>query len=149
MAQAAMIMQLIGTAMEAHGELAEGEAAWQAARMTERQLKQNANQTEAEGLRKGAEYRRMGDVMQGDARAAMAAGGGVTDDVGAITQLADIENVFDNNAMAAIYESRNRAQQQRYAGDVARAEGKFAKKSSRLKALSTVFSGGSKAAGMS
>lgn len=99
-----------------------------------------ANQAQASGQRRAIEVRRQGDQVQSDARAAMAASGGVTDDAGAIQQLADIQQAFDYNALSALYEGDSEARGLEI-------EDKFRKKISRTKQLATALSGASKAYG--
>ena len=148
MAEAAAVVMGIGTAVSALGQAAEGEAAEAASKMAARQLEHDADQSEAEGLRTAREYRRRGDRTKSDAIAAMAAGGGVSNDVGAIKTLADIEQVYDYNSMAAIYQSRNRAQQQRFQAETTREEGHMAKRAGYVKSIGTVLRGGAQASVM-
>ena len=142
MAQVALIA---ATAVTAMGQVQEGNAASAAGEFSARQNLQNAKQSKAEGIRRAIETRRQGDVLKSDATAAMAAGGGVTDDVGAIKTLADIEQVMDYNAMAAIYESDLQSQQQQLQASMDSMAGNQRKKASRTRAVGTVMSGASKA----
>lgn len=123
-----------GTALSVMGTLQEG-------KMQAAQYARNATAAFATGTRRAGEIRRQGDVLKSDAAAAMAAGGGVTDDVGAISTFAEIEQVVDYNALSALYEGETRAEDLRFAG-------KVAKSTSRAKAFSTVLSGTGLAAGM-
>tara|TARA_R110000851_G_scaffold9579_1_gene35531 strand:- start:2663 stop:3094 length:432 start_codon:yes stop_codon:yes gene_type:complete len=137
-----------GAAIGAMGAIQEGNAAEAAGKFTARQQQRNAKNSMAEGIRKATEIQRMGDRAQSDASAAMAAGGGVTDDVGAIKTLSDIQAVTDYNALSAIYEGDLKADTQNMQADMDRMAGKQAQQASRFKAASTVLSAGSKAYSM-
>ena len=122
-----------GTMLSAAGSLAEGKAADQSAKF-------KAKTQMATGTRKAAESKRAGDIVASNARAQMAAGGGSASDAGSIETLGKIKSEAEYNALADMYEAKTDASISRY-------EGKVAKKASRMKALSTVLSGGSKAYG--
>lgn len=131
MAQAApYILMAAGTALSAKSQMEEGaDTAAQHARA--------AKASYAEGTRKSAEIRRQGRVLKSDAAAAMAAGGGVTDDPGAIQQLSEIEQVVDYNALTALYEGSARAKELQRTG-------RAAAKAGRKRALATVIGSASK-----
>lgn len=135
MGQAVPALVLGSTALEmkAIGDEAKARAA-----LNERRAKAAT----AVGQRKASETRRQGRVIQSDAKAAMAAGGGVTDDAGAIEQLANIAQVTDYNQLAALYEGDTEA-------EGLRLENKFNKKIARTKQFATALSGASKAFGAS
>lgn len=147
MAAAVPYLILGGTALSMSGTLAEGEAAEEAGKLQASQYAKNAIAAQAEGTRKAGEIRRQGEALKSDAAAAMAAGGGVTDDVGAIETFADIEQAVDYNALAALYEGKSRADTMDFAGRTAKWEGKAAKSASRTKALGTALSGAGMAYG--
>ena len=92
----------------------------------------------ATGQRKAMEARRQGARTASDAQAAMAGSGGVTDDAGAIKQLADIEGVTDYNALAALYEGDSEARGLQI-------EDKFKRKASKTRQVATALGGASKA----
>ena len=137
------------TGMTALGEIGKGNAAEASGKFTARQNKRNAKASSAEGIRNANEIQRQGDQTKSDAAAAMAASGGVTDDVGAITTLTDIDAVTDYNALAAIYEGGLRSDSQNMQADMDKFTGKQAKNASRLRAVSTVMDGASKVYGNS
>lgn len=120
------IIMGVGTALSASGTMGEGT-------MQADQYARNAKASEATGTRRAAEVRRQGDIVKSDTAAAMVAGGGVTSDVGAISTLADIEQVVDYNALSALYEGSARADDLDYAG-------KIAKKTGKTKAFGTALS---------
>lgn len=92
----------------------------------------------ATGTRKGFEAKRVGDIAESNVRAAMAAGGGVATDPGAIEQLGKIKSRAEYSALASLYEGETGA-------DIARYEGEVKKKKAKAKALSTLISGGAEA----
>jgi len=94
----------------------------------------------ATGQRKAIEERRRGKAIQSDAVAAMAAGGGVSDDAGAIETLAKIEQVTDYNALSALYEGDSEA-------EGLRLENRYNKKIAKTKKFATALSGASTAFG--
>jgi hypothetical protein len=133
MAQAVPALILGSTALDMKAQNDEMKAK---AALNERRAKAST----ATGQRKASEIRRKGRVLESDAKAIMAAGGGVTDDAGAIEQLADIANVTDYNQLAALYEGDTEA-------EGLRLENRYNKKITRTKQLATALSGSSKAFG--
>ena len=133
MAMAVPALMLGSTAlnMKAQNDETKGQAALNLRR---------AKAATATGQRKATEIRRQGRVIQSDARAAMAAGGGVTDDAGAIEQLANIAQVTDYNQLAALYEGDTEA-------EGLHLENKINKKIGRTKQAATALSGASQAFG--
>lgn len=145
MAPAVLIAGAVITGM---GQLKEGADAEAAGKFSSRQGKRNAKASMAEGIRGANEARRQGAQTASDASAAMAGSGGVTDDVGAIKTLADIEQVTDYNAAASIYKGDQRAQTQTLQAKMDKLAGKNAKTSSYVKAAGTALSGASNAYSM-
>jgi hypothetical protein len=145
MAVAAMVA---GVALTAYSQSQEGEAAKVAAKSVARQQVSNAKAAEAEGQRRAIEVKRQGARTVSDASAIMAATGGVTDDVGAIKTIADIEQVADYNALASLYKSGSRADNLRFSAEMERRSGKAAQRAGNTRALGTALSGGSKAYSM-
>ncbi len=123
-------LSLIGasTALGVAGAVEEGKTAEQVAKF-------KAKTAMARGTRGAAEATRAGDIVESDARAAMAAGGGSASDAGAIETLGKIKAESEYNALSALYEGRQEA-------DLAIYEGKVKKKAARTRALSTAISGG-------
>ena len=146
MAPAAIMLG--AAAITAYGEGQKGSAAKAAGKFSARQGVRNAKSSMAEGIRKANEIRRQGDVAKSDAAAAMAASGGVTDDVGAIKTLADIEQVTDYNALSAIYEGGQKSDQQRLQAKMDKLSGKQAQTASYFKAAGTMLKGASSAYSM-
>lgn len=134
-----------GTALKAGGQIAEGNAAEQAAKFEASQMERNATATQAEASRAAYERGREGRILESDAIAAMAAGGGTSTDAGAVEIRSKILRDADYNVLSTIYEGGRRAEGQRMQAAGRRVEGKQAKRSSRLRALSTVISGGTSA----
>ena len=135
----------MANALKYAGMIQAGNTAAKAGTIKQRQLERSADASKARATRESAEIQRQGDLIKSDASAAMAASGGVTDDPGAIEQMTKIQQVVDYNALSAIYEGDVEAQQKRYAGKVARWEGKTAKQAKRLEAISTALSDASSA----
>jgi len=133
MAQAVPALILGSTALDMKAQNDEMKAK---AALNERRAKAST----ATGQRKASEIRRKGRVLESDAKAIMAAGGGVTDDAGAVEQLADIANVTDYNQLAALYEGDTEA-------EGLRLENRYNKKITRTKQFATALSGASKAFG--
>lgn len=132
MGAAAIPLILASTVISTSAAIEEGKAAERAAEF-------KAKTAMAVGSRKAYESKRSGDIVASDARAAMAASGGVTTDPGAIETLGKIKAEAEYGSLAAMYEGETGA-------NLAIAEGERAKKASRYKALSTVLSGGAKGA---
>lgn len=147
MAQAAIPLMAAGTVMGAGSAIAEGVATQKAKDYEAAQLFRGAKAVQARGTRASADQKRKGEIIQSNARAAMAGSGGVTTDPGAIEQLGDIKQATDYNALAAIYEAETKAQGLRARGKAAIYEGKAAKKAGARKALGTLLSGGGMIAG--
>lgn len=139
---------VVGAVVGAVGQHQQGQAADLAAKSEAMQRERNAKQTAAAGRRRAAEIRRQGRVRHGDARAAMAAMGGVADDVGALDQLDNLDAVSQYNALASIYESDVNADQQNYEANMARFEGRTARKAASMQAAGTVMQGVASGMGM-
>lgn len=133
---------IASTALKAGGSIMEGNAADQAAKFEAKQIEQNATARYAQGTREVDEALREGRIVASNARAAMAASGGLASDPGAIEHLAKINEEADYNALAALYSAETDVQGMQSQAAARRFEGKLAKKTSRIKALSTVISGG-------
>jgi hypothetical protein len=118
-------------------------AAKAAAKMEAAQLEKRANQEEAQGGREAIEIRRQGLVIQSDAKAAMAASGGVTDDEGAVKTLSDIHGVVNYNALAALFTAKETAQQTRDAAKVVRAGGRSTASAYKAEGRATLLRGAS------
>jgi hypothetical protein len=136
-----------GTAIGAGSAISEGITTQKAKDYEAAQLFQAAKAMQAKGTRASADQRRKGEIIQSNARAAMAGSGGVTSDAGAIEQLGEIKQATDYNALAAIYEAETKAQGLRARGKAALYEGKAAKKAGQRKALGTLLTGGGMVAG--
>ena len=96
-----------------------------------------AAQVKATGQRGAEETRRQGEQVSSDAMASMAGGGGVTDDPGAIKQLADIEHISDYNQLSALYGADTEVQGIQITD-------KYQRKQLKTKQASTALSGASK-----
>lgn len=141
----APVALVVAAGVTAMGQIQEGNAAEAAGKFSARQNERNAKNTMAEGIRAANETRRQGEQVKSDAAAAMAAGGGVTDDVGAIETLSDIEQITDYNALSAIYQGGVKADQQKMQAQMDRFTGQQRKDASRIKAAGTMLGGASDA----
>lgn len=130
-AAAPYIIMAVSTAMSMSAQDEEGE-------ITAAQHARAAKASSARGSRESTEVRRQGEIIKSDTVAAMVAGGGVSDDAGAIKHISDIEEAVDFNALAAIYEGETRAKEHR----VAR---KDVKSMTRKRTQATALQGASKA----
>jgi hypothetical protein len=97
--------------------LGQGAAAigdYQAGKAEQEQLIAAANAEYAQGTRKAREEARRSKQIASNARAAMAASGGVSTDPQATRQLAEIEQTGEFNALSALFDAESRAQGLRY-----------------------------------
>lgn len=134
-----------GTYLSYKGQKAQGKAAKRAGEATSRQYLKRAKQEEEHGAREAIEIRKQGKALRGNAKVAMVASGGSTDDVGAIKLDADLAGVVDYNAMAAIFEAHETAKQSRESARVARAGGQAASAAANRSAEATLLTGASSA----
>lgn len=109
-----------------------GTAATQVARFEAEQIMQNAKAIEAVGIRESTENKLRGDIMISNAKARMAAGGGSTQDAGAVEMTAKMEQNRDYNAAASVYQAKTQGQAARgravtrwIESDILEREGKF------------------------
>jgi hypothetical protein len=99
-----------------------------------------ATLAKATSQRRAMEARRQGDRTASDAQAVMAGSGGVTDDAGAVEQIANIKATSDYNALAALYSGNTEAKGLQI-------EDKMRRKASKNKQIATALGGASKAYG--
>ena len=136
-----MFASSVSTGMQVGGELREGKAIKASKDFEAAQLDRQATARYAEGTRSAYEDKRASDIVQSNARAAMAASGGTTTDEGATEQLAGIESRGKYNVLASLFDAEVDAQSLKLRADASRYEGKLAKHESKRRALSTVISG--------
>jgi hypothetical protein len=117
-----------------------GGGADKAAKFKAQQIERNAKAKRASGTRQTQEGLRKGRVLESDAIAQMAAGGGAFD-AGSIEQLAGLKQATDYNALTALFEAEEQAKGMDLAAKSVRIEGKMAKKKGQRKALSTILTG--------
>ena len=107
---------------------------------TAEQLEANAKAIQAQGSRAAYFRRRDADIMESDAKAAMAAGGGGVDTQG----LADINTAGDYNVVAELFDSERRASGVKKQAEAKRVEARLAEQRARRKkrsGLGSVLSG--------
>ena len=131
----------VGKAVEAGFGIFEGRAIKKSKDAEADQLRRAATLRQAAGTQDAYEQRKIGERVESDAIAAMAAGGGMTD----IEQLADIRSTTDYNVLSTLFASKNEAQQQRYAARIRNHEGRMAKRLSMVKGITTIISEAGKA----
>lgn len=138
-------LMVLSTALTAGGELAKGTAADKQAKYEGTQLDRAAKSKYATGTREAAEELRTGRIAESDAIARMAASGGTATDAAAIERLAKIQEASKHEALSSLYARGTEAQGLRHKAAARRYEGKLKKQQAKMKALTTVISGGSKA----
>jgi hypothetical protein len=131
------------TMFSASGQMAEGKSANRSARYEAEQYDNLSQAARAKGSHVAYDDRRQGRVLESDARAAMAAGGGSASDAGALELLGKIGAETQYNSLAALFEGETEAQGYKRKADTRRYEGKLAKSAGKRKALSTVLGGAS------
>jgi len=136
-------LSVISTLLSVKSSKEAAQAAGRAAELSSRQYERNARQELLAGERTAKEIKRQGEVIQSDTKAAMAASGGTTTDVNAVKTQAEIEQVVDYNALAAIYESEESAKDDLFAAKVVRAGGQAAQKTAKTSQIATVLGGAS------
>lgn len=136
----AVVAQAIGTAISAAGSIQQGKASEAASKYEAEQMVQQAKARYAQGTREAQEARRRADLMESNARAAMAGSGGVATDPGAIEQLSKIREVGDYNALAAMFEAESEGKGLRQAAKSRLHEGRLAKKTAFSTALGKAMS---------
>lgn len=134
----AKIASIGGTILSSVGAVQQGNAAQASANYQAAQLEQQGKTERALSSKKAAELERRKRVEQSDARATGAAfGGGVDYDV-----IGDLEEFGELDALTALWEGEEAAKGRNAQAAAARAEGRFQKRASRTKALSTLIDGG-------
>lgn len=133
----------IGTATTAFGQMAQGDAAEADAKFRAQQMRRKAIAEEASSQRDAIEERRKAMLLQ--SRATMlAAAGGTGVDIGAMDIISKIQREGEFNALTALFEGEERAATLRTGAEVSEFQGEREKKASRIKAISTIFSGAGK-----
>ena len=128
-------------ALQGYGQLQSGMAAEQAGLSDAVQLRANAKQSYAMGLRAAAERKREGDALMSDARAAIGAMGGDPSDAGSIDLLSKLDRENEYARLGLLYEAASE-----YGSGMRQAsnriiEGRNARKASRFAALGSVLGG--------
>ena len=139
MSGAGAVMGAVSNVMNFRSSAAESDYNYESEKNRARQLEQATDAEYAEGTRRASEINRQGEVFKSDARAQMAAGGGVTDDVGAIETLSDIDRVYDYNALSSIFEAEERAKTLSYASRTTRDASKMGRELGNHRASSTTY----------
>ena len=147
MGQAAAIAGAGSSILSAGGSILKGNAANAAGKRQQSELNRQAERVQGLGSREAYEFARRGRHIEGDATAGLVAGGGSTD-AGSIDRLAQIAAETNYNALSALYDANEEAEQLRFQGREARAAGKRAKTAGYLGAAGSILQGGASLAGV-
>lgn len=128
--------------------LGEGEAANSFAKIKAKQLNRQAIADKAESVQVAKHERKKATLLASRVTALAASSGAGVSSPDIQNSLSDIDEQGEYNALAALYSGESSAQSKRYAASVARAEGKFARKQSYLKAGATIMSSAESHMGM-
>lgn len=130
-----------GGILGAKGDIEKGKADRRSAYMQARQLERRGQQAAAQGSREAHEIRRQGKVLESNAKAAQAAGGGSTTDAGSLDIISDISSAVDYNALTALIEGKRRKEDDFESAKIKRIGGDAAAKAGRRRAMSTFLGG--------
>lgn len=114
-----------------------GFAQERASRFQAKQLEQQSQAVEAQGMRRAAGERKRAEGILGTAQAMQVAGGGSASDPSAIKQQAKIKSRGEFNALAQIFGAGEVARGKRLQAKSARLTGKIAKQQGILEGLAT------------
>lgn len=135
-----LIAAVAATALKAGGQIVAGNTADQAASYEATQLDQQAGLSVATSQRLAAEERRKAQLIASRIQA-LAGGGGLDESVARTT--ADVYGEGEYRALTAMFEGDERARGLHARAEARRYEGKMAKWSGRMGAISSVLSGAS------
>lgn len=133
---------LAGTALSAGGKIAGGYAQKGALDASASQLEQEAGQSVASGIQGAIQDRRRATYVASNARASTAAGGLTTTGTSAIANVGQIRGQGEYNALTALYQGEDRAQELDYRATGERRAGSNAVTSGWISGASSVLSGG-------
>lgn len=135
MAQAFLPLQIASSAMTVLGQVRQGKQAKSEARAQAALQEQRANEQRAAGQRQAALARRNAGIVQSNALARIAAGGGGGDPT-AETTLSRIAGQGEFNAMNVMADSESQARLGEYQASFSRYRGKNAQRNANFGALS-------------
>jgi len=141
----AAFLQVGSTVLGAAAQIQQGQQAYRNDYATANELNDQGNADLASSTRQAYGYRQQGNQIMGNAAAAMAANGGVTDDAGAIENFGAMDARTKFNAMAALFQGKTAKAGADRQARIYRQSGNAALRNSRLAAFSTLLGGGSKA----
>lgn len=136
-------MMAASTAMTALGSVSAGNAAAANNNAMATQAENAARLSRASAQRAAAENLRKSRIMQGNAIADAASSGGNASDVGVANIVGDIAAEGQYRAMSSIFEGDVQANNYTTQASALRTEGSAARKSGYMKAVGSVFDGGS------
>ncbi len=134
-------LAIAGTALSAYGQNKASKAEKKEAYRYAAQIRRNAGAQYASDQLQAAEYTREGERVVSNARASIAAGGGVTTDAGSIDILSKIDREATYNRLAALYDARNNYEGNLAKADAVRREGKNARTAAKYQIGATVLKG--------
>lgn len=137
---------IAATALQTLGTIRQGQAEKAQADFRARQLDFQASQELAAEQHDVVEKRRQNQILQSRALAAAGASGGGALDSNVLKAITGIAEEGERDVQTGLFNASSEADKARQAASVSRFEGKLAKRSSRLAAGVTAFSGLSKAA---
>lgn len=129
------------SALTVAGSWLEADAERKALRMKADQLQERGRAAYSDATRSAAEEIRQGKILQSNARAAMAGGGGVTTDQGAEAILGRIGGDASYNAFARMFEGRTRQEDFERQAATARREARLTQRAGTLRTVRTALSG--------
>ena len=131
-----------GTVLSAASSYQQGRSQQDAARFEAAQLEDQARQRVIQGQLEAEEIRRIREIAMSDAKARMAADGGI--DPQQQFQLGNLAGAYEKNALQNIYQASVDAATMRRGGEVRQFEGRVAKRAGTTGALTTALTGGAK-----
>lgn len=135
------------TAISAASTIAGGNAAYENSKYVAGQYKRNAQQERAASQRSALETRKNARLAQSTLQARAAASGGGADDPTVLGLSSDIAERGEYQSLMEMFTGESRARGLMDAAASTRAEGKFARNASRMKALGTIIGGAGSAFG--
>jgi len=126
---------MAAAAAGAMNTIAQGQYADKQGKAAFKQLREQANRSEALSQREAIERRREANLISSRALAIAGASGAGVDDPTVENILHDIGTQGEYNVLSALYDGKLQARSERYQAETAREEGRMAKKASYLQAI--------------
>jgi hypothetical protein len=136
------LLNSVGTALTAGGQIYGGNAAASGARSEASQLRYAAGQTRASSQRAAREERRQARRLQSRGLAVAAASGGGASDVSVVNTLAEVEAEGEYRALTALWEGEEQARGLEAAAGARESEGSAARTAGYLAGGASLLTGG-------